>query len=75
MCIHIIIEFFTHDLDDLCKNALDLGNGKLIVENNWPLGTYCHWLISAVDNKHYVNLEFENLDVRIDELNHLHTTI
>ena len=28
-------------------------------------------MISAVDDTHYVNLEFENLDVRIAELNNL----
>ena len=55
---------FTHALDNLCENALDLSNGKLIVESYWPFGTYCQWLISAVDEKHYVNLEFENIDVR-----------
>ena len=47
-------------------------NGTLIVEsNNWPFGTHCQWNIPAVDDKHYVNLEFENLDVRITELNYL----
>ena len=55
----------------MCENALDLSNGKLIVESNWPVGTYCQWFISAVDDQHYVNLEFENIDVRIAELNHL----
>ena len=64
---------FTHALDNLCQNALDLSNGKLIVESNWPVGTHCQWLISAVDDKHYVNLEFdfENFDVRIAESNYL----
>ena len=60
---------FIHALDNLCENALDLRNGKLIVENNWPAGTNCQWLISAVDDEHYVNLEFANLGVRIAELN------
>ena len=57
--------------DNLCDNALDLVNGQLIVEDNWPVGTYCQWLISAEDDEHYVNLEFENLDVGIAELNYL----
>ena len=55
---------FAHVIDNWCENALDLSNGTLIVESDWPLGTYCQWLISAVDEKHYVNLEFENIDVR-----------
>ena len=62
---------FTHALDNLCENALDLSNGKLIVESYWPGGTYCQWLISAVDDEHYVNLEFENIDVRFAELTYL----
>ena len=60
---------FTFTLDNLCENALDLSNGKLIVESNLPVGTFCKWLISAVNDKQYVNLEFENLDVRISEWN------
>ena len=60
-----VISFSVHNLDTWCKNALDLDNGMLIVESNLPIGTYCQWLISAVDDKHYVNLEFEILNVRI----------
>ena len=56
-----------HVLVNWCTNALDLSNSKLIVDNNWPFGIYCQWLISAVDDKHYVNLEFENFDVSIAE--------
>ena len=60
------IYVFTHILDNLCKNALDLSNDKLIVDDSkWQFGTYCQWLISAIDDKHYVILEFENIDVRI----------
>ena len=66
--------FFTHTLDNWCENALDLKNGKLIVESTYWIhdksvllfARYCHWLISAIDDKHYVNLELENIDVRID---------
>ena len=76
------IYVFTHILDNLCKNALDLSNDKLIINNtiiytytytysNWKFGTYCEWLISAIDDKHYVILEFENIDVRIAELDYL----
>ena len=62
---------FTHVLDNLCKNALDLSNDKLIVDDSkWQFGTYCQWLISAVDDKHYVILEFENVNVRIAELDY-----
>ena len=62
---------FTHASDNLCENALDLSNNKLTIESNWQFGTYCQWLISAVDDKHYVILEFENIDVRIAEFNYL----
>ena len=62
---------FTYALDNLCDNSLNLSNGKLIVESNLPFGTYCKWLISAVDDKHYVIMEFDNLEVRIAELNYL----
>ena len=62
---------FTHASDNLCENALDLSNNKLTFESNWQFGTYCQWLISAVDDKHYVILEFENIDVRIAELDYL----
>ena len=51
--------------DNLCDNVLDLINGKLIVENNLPYGTYCQWLISARDDVSYVTLEFQNLNVNI----------
>ena len=60
---------FKHVIDNICENALD-GNGKLIVENHWSVGTNCQWLISAEDDKHYINLEFEHLDVRTYELDY-----
>ena len=49
--------------DNLCDNALDLVNRQLKVENNWPVGTYCQWLISAQDNNGYVILEFQKFNV------------
>ena len=62
---------FTYVLDNLCENALDLSNDKLIVDDTkLQFGTYCQWLISAVDDKHYVILEFENVNVRIAELDY-----
>ena len=71
LSIHFI---FTLVLDNFCENALDLSNDKLIVDSTkWQFGTYCQWLISAVDDKHYVILEFENIDVRIVELDYLLT--
>ena len=54
---------FTYVIDNLCQNALDLTNGKLIVDNNWPLGTYCQWLILAEDENSYITLEFQNINV------------
>ena len=54
---------FNYVIDNLCQNALDLINGKLIVDNNWPVGTYCQWLISAEDESSYITLEFENINV------------
>ena len=50
-------------LDNLCENALDLSNGKLVVDNNWKIGTYCQWLISAEDENSYTTLEFQNMNV------------
>ena len=56
--------FFALSTDNLCDNALDLANEILNVEDNWPLGTYCQWLISAEDDNGYVTLEFQNFNVR-----------
>ena len=55
----------THGIDNLCQNTLDLINGKLTFESHFPYDTYCQWLISAIDDEHYVNLEFQHLDVSI----------
>ena len=51
-------------IDNLCDNALDLTNEMLIVEYNWPDGTYCQWLISTQEDDGYVTLEFQNFNVR-----------
>ena len=61
--IYFFYFIFTYFIDNLCQNALDLINGKLIVDNNWPLGTYCQWLISAEDENSYITLEFQNINV------------
>ena len=58
-----LISCFTSIVVNLCQNALDLTNGKLIVDNNWSVGTYCQWLISAEDESSYITLEFENINV------------
>ena len=55
---------FDLSTDNLCNNALDLANGILNIKDNWPLGTYCQWLILAQDNDGYVTLEFQNFNVR-----------
>ena len=57
---------FTHILDNLCKNALDLTISKLTVDNNWSVGTYCQWLISAEDENSYITLEFQNIIVSLE---------
>ena len=56
--------FFDLLTDNICDNALDLANGILKVEDNWPHSTYCQWLISAQDNDGSVTLEFQNFIVR-----------
>ena len=64
----------THVLDNLCKNALDLSSRKLIVGNNWSVGTYCQWLISAEDENSYVTLEFQNINVSHNSLENFYHT-
>ena len=49
--------------DNICDNALDLKNGQLIVQNKWPDGTYCQWLISAQEDDGYVTLDFQQFHV------------
>ena len=56
-------------IDNLCQNALDLTNDEhiLIIQDNWPLGTYCQWLISAKDEvEGYVSLEFSDITVSVE---------
>ena len=58
-------------VDNLCQNALDLTNDEhiLIIQDTWPLGTYCQWLISAKDEVGgYVILEFSDIKVRVDRI-------
>ena len=51
--------------DNWCEKALDLTNRNLIVTNNWPMGIFCQWSISAENGDDYVTLEFQKLDVKI----------
>ena len=58
-------------VENLCQNALDLTNDEhiLIIQDNWPLGTYCQWLISAKDEVGgYVTLEFNDIKVRVEKI-------
>ena len=57
--------------DNICNNALDMTNRQLIVEDNWPEGTYCQWLISAQNDDDYVTIEFQNINVRKNITFHL----
>ena len=59
----ILFLFFTNALDNLCQNALNLSNSKLIIDKNWPYGTYCQWLISAKDENSYITVQFDNINV------------
>ena len=52
-------------LDNLCENALDLSKGTLIVESDFPLNTYCQWLVSTEDANSYITLDFQNITVTI----------
>ena len=57
-------------VENLCQNALDLTNDEhiLIIQDTWPLGTYCQWMISAKEEVgSYVTLEFNEIKVR-DEI-------
>ena len=57
--------FFILLKDNVCQNALDLTNGQLTVETNFPPGTYCQWKISSQDENEYVTLVFHSLNVKI----------
>ena len=60
---YLISRHFALLTDNLCDNALDLANGILNVEANWPDRTFCQWMISAQDNDGYVTLEFQSFNV------------
>ena len=58
-------------VENLCQNALDLTNDEhiLIIQDTWPLGTYCQWMISAKDEVGgYVTLEFIDIKVRVEKI-------
>ena len=57
-----IVYLFCFSIDNLCDNALT--NGQIIVQNNWPYGTYCQWLLSAQEDDMYITIEFDNFNVR-----------
>ena len=50
--------------DNICDNVLNLNNGQLIVEDEFPYGTHCQWVISAQDDVSYVILEFQDVNVK-----------
>ena len=50
--------------DNICDNVLNLNNGQLIVEDEFPYGTHCQWVISAQDDVSYVTLEFKDVNVK-----------
>ena len=60
---YLISRHFALLTDNFCDNSLDLANGILNVEANWPDRTYCQWMISAQDNDGYVTLEFQSFNV------------
>ena len=58
-------------VDNLCQNAHYYTNDQYIIniQDNWLLGTYCQWLISAKDEVGgYVTLEFSDIKVRVDRI-------
>ena len=55
--------YFYYLLDNLCQNALDLSNKKLIVDNDWPWEFNCQWLISAKNDSSCITLEFQTIKV------------
>ena len=67
-CVHTAGNFYkklSFLQDDVCEDALDLSNGTLIIEDKWPLGTSCQWLLSIEDANSYITLEFHDLNVSI----------
>ena len=57
-------------VDNLCQNAIDYTSEEhiIIIQDTWPLGTYCQWMILAKDEvESYVTLEFNDIKVR-DEI-------
>ena len=58
-------------VDNLCQNALDITNDEhiIIIKDEWPLRTYCQWLISAKDEfGGYVTIEFSHIEVRVNRI-------
>ena len=64
-CQHFFYSYLSL-LDNLCQNALNLTHNEHInIQDNWPMGTYCQWMISAKDEAgSYITLEFNYIKVR-----------
>ena len=60
----MILIFFSYLEDNWCDNALDLINNHLIVDENWPDGIHCQWLVYTATADNYITLEFSNIMVR-----------
>ena len=50
--------------DNWCDNALDLINNHLVVEENWPDGMHCQWLVYSRNAYDFITLEFSIMMVR-----------
>ena len=55
--------YFLFSQDDVCKNALDLSNGTLNIDDGWNMGTSCQWAIPVEDENSYITLEFQDYNV------------
>ena len=60
----MLILIFSSLKDNWCDNALDLTNNHLFVDENWPDGIYCQWLVYTTNKDSFITLEFSNLTVR-----------
>ena len=72
----MILLFWLGEEDEFCKNALDLSNGTgtLTIANEWSVGMYCQWELPIEDDKSYITIEFQHLNVSI-AIHHLQFNI